>query len=91
MEYGYAQIDKNMRGVMLNPDIYGVIFQAEGDVNSYVTSLARGQQWEIKKSDGKFSVSGLLAAERDIMYSHQRNRLDPWPRCLNGYPSGGYC
>jgi PAS domain S-box-containing protein len=67
-----AQIDKNMRGVMLNPDIYGVIFQAEGDVNSYVTSLERGQQWEIKKSDGKFSVSGLLAAERDIMYSHQQ-------------------
>ncbi len=67
-----AQIDRNMRGVMLDPDVYGVIFQAEGDVHSYVTSLVRGKQWEIKKSDGQFSESELISVERGIMYSHQQ-------------------
>ena len=67
-----AQIDRNMQGVMLNSDIYGVIFRAEGDVNSHVMSLVRGEQWEIKKSDGVFAVSGLIAVERVIIYAHQQ-------------------
>jgi hypothetical protein len=67
-----GQIDRNLQGVMLNPDVYGVIFQAKGDVDSHVNSLVRGEKWEIIKSDGKFSVAELLAAERDIVYSHNQ-------------------
>lgn len=66
-----AQIDKNLESAMKDPTIYGVALNREGLVGSPIHARVRGQQWEIKESDGKFPSNGLLVAERLITFKNK--------------------